>query len=134
MASNEEVLTIAKWLSGDLEDQHETEARLVFARVLRSSIPLDLTLRFMLADLIDPDNDDNDHRLVLKRKPGNRAPRSNHRSIAAHVWKRIKEGDGFESAVVDAMGHFDVGRTTVTNAWAEWKHYIESYPELFTRN
>src|SRR5262249_20857201 len=101
------------------------------ARMLRSSKPLDPGVRFILAEAIDPDGED-DVRLFLKRKPGRRR-RVNERHVAAFIYQRTKAGVKLESAVKNAMTEFNVSRSTALGAWSEWRPHIEQNPELYGR-
>ena len=126
---------VISWLHGDLKkgSAEELEARRLIARLLRSSRPLNLSFRFMLADLIDPDDDIAEHRLELKRRPGNRSSRADHCRIAVYVWRRTAAGVHLKAAVGDAMDHFGVKRSTVMAAWSKWRPHIERYPKFYTR-
>jgi hypothetical protein len=133
MASD--IQAVIAWSHGDLKEgsAEELEARRIIARLLRSSRPLNLGFRSMLADLIDPDDDVAEHRFVLKQRPGNRKRSADHCRIAVYVWRRVAEGAQIKAAAIDAMGHFRVKRSTVMAAWSKWKPHIERYPKFYAR-
>jgi hypothetical protein len=136
MASDEQVHMAAKWISGELKDgtPEELEARRTFAEILRSTLPLDMSLRVMLAARIDPDSRDSFEWLAFHRAPG-RMTRHDLRRIAATVWHHhVVAGDSWESAVAQAEKEHRVSRATVTAAWHKWSPVFRGRDgQTFTR-
>jgi hypothetical protein len=126
-------LALADWLRGNTKkgSARDLQARRVLARMLRSSEPLEMVVRLILADAVDPDGVGG-LQLSLKRKLGRRR-QINHLDVAAYVYKRKKAGVKAESAINEAMTKFNVGRSTVTGAWSKWRPYFERGPKLFER-
>jgi hypothetical protein len=126
--SAHEVKALAEWLGGESKDgsTEDLEGRRALAKVLRHG-PLDLGVRCMLANLIDPDTtDDAGVRLVFKRAPG-RARTMDRRRVAAIIWHEIRAGIKKESAVARAMGECNVSRSKALEAYKEWKPAFEKY-------
>lgn len=101
----------------------ELEARRALANVLRSSKPLDLGLRTLLADLFDPDRDEIDRKLRFvhrrKGKPWTKAQAE--KQIAEFIWAAVQEGTKGESAFSLAMGKFGLKRTRIIEIWSHWQ-------------
>jgi hypothetical protein len=132
--SPDDIQALLEWLRGDIRKRspRELQARRTLARMLRSERPLDLGLRFILADAVDPDGEGG-KQLLLKRKPG-RPRRIIQQHVAAFVYQRhTVEGVLWESAVSEAMEKFSCKRGTVTGAWRNWQKHIERQPQLFLR-
>lgn len=129
----DDIQALIEWLRGELRkgSPRELRARRTLARMLRSERPLDLGLRFILADAVDPDGE-GAQRLLLKRKRG-RPQRINHRRVAAFLYQRTKAGESWEAAVHATMDEFRCARGTVTGAWSKWRGHIERHPETFAR-
>jgi hypothetical protein len=109
----------------------DLQARRTLARMLRSSEPLEVGVRFLLADAVDPDRLSGAVTMPeLKRKRG-RPGRFNKLHIAAFIYQRVKAGVPVESAVKEAEDKFGVGSSTAYNAWSEWRPYIERNPKDF---
>jgi hypothetical protein len=55
----DDIQALIEWLRGDIRkgSRRELQARRTLARMLRSERPLDLGLRFILADAVDPDGE-----------------------------------------------------------------------------
>jgi len=129
----DDIQALIEWLRADSRkgSARDLQARRTLARMLRSSKPLDPGVRFILAEAIDPDGED-DVRLFLKRKPGRRR-RVNERHVAAFIYQRTKDGVSVESAVKEAEGKFAVKSSTVYSAWSKWRPHIKRDPELWGR-
>jgi hypothetical protein len=100
----------------------ELEARRALARVLRTSKPLDLGLRFCIADLIDPDNDGDGRRIRFeqsrKGKPSNALA---EREVAKSIWLQVQAGVKTESAIKSATQEFGLQRSRILEIWGHWK-------------
>jgi hypothetical protein len=120
-------------MRGDLKKGSARDLRALrtLAQMLRYSNPLDVSLRWFLADALDPDGEGT-HRLLLKKKPG-RPKRIDDRRIAAYVYRQTQADVPFESAVKGAMAAFNVSRGTVTGALSIWRRHFDRDPKLFTR-
>jgi hypothetical protein len=124
--SDHEIKRIGDWLSGKFKEDsaEDLEARRVLGKALCHG-PLDLGVRLMLADLIDPDrSEDMGVRLVFKRAPG-RARTMDRRKVAAIIWNQTKAGIKKESAVASAMEKCNVSRSKALAAYNEWKPFFE---------
>jgi|SRR6516162_2358337 len=94
---------LINWLHADPKAD-EDQARRLLAKLLRTTRPLDLGLRFALGDLFDPDlGQEQGCYLTIKRVRGNpRIKRVNLWSVAAYVWRATREGTLPKNAVTRA--------------------------------
>ena len=102
--SDQEIRSVIDWLAGKFKEGSvkDLAARRALAQVLRRE-KLDTGLRYALANLIDPDQqDDLGLWLVFKRAQG-RKKTIDWRKVAAIIWKQVKAGIKKEVAVADAM-------------------------------
>jgi hypothetical protein len=104
----------------------EQEARRALARILRTSLPLDLGLRFLIADLIDPDRDEIDRRIRFghrrKGKPSNALA---EKEIAEFIWSQVRSGVKTEEAVFQAAERFGLERTRIFEIWSHWQPILK---------
>lgn len=93
----------------------ELEARRALARMLRSTRPLDLGLRYVLADMIDPDRDEAERTMRFKnRRAGRPSNPEAEKMVADFVEAALSEANGkLESAVAEAMKEFGLERSRV---------------------
>ena len=108
----------------------ELEARRALARELRTSRPLDLGMRMLLADAFDPDRDEVEREVQFKyrRKGKRRANAMAENEIAEFIWARVQAGDKLESVVSTALKHFGYGeksRSHVINIWSRWQPILK---------
>jgi hypothetical protein len=105
----------------------EKEARRALARELRSSAPLNLGLRFILADLIDPDRDEINRRIRFenrrKGKPSTNALAE--KTIAEFIWSQVQAGVKAESAINSAKQKFGLGRSRIFKIWSHWQPILK---------
>ncbi len=124
------IKNLIAWLHAD-RGADEDQARRLLTDVLRTERPLDLGLRFTLADLFDPDSrDDLGCCLTIKKMRGNRKSRLNSRLIAARVWKATRNGCKLKLAVKDAAGECRCHESTVYEAWSRWNPWFKKNPAL----
>jgi hypothetical protein len=118
--SDREINSISDWLGGKLPEgsTKDREARRALAKVLRSTLPLDLGFRCALADLIDPD--DLPLWLVFKR-PRGRTRSINGRRVAAVIWHDIQAGWPKEAAYHHAVEKLGVSLRTAKKAYKAWE-------------
>jgi hypothetical protein len=96
----------------------EKEARRALARYLRTSLPLDLGVRFVLGDLIDPDLDDVERIIRFEhRRKGKRSNPLAENEIAEFVWSQAENGARIKTAIGDAAKKFDRGDHRVRAIW-----------------
>jgi hypothetical protein len=106
--------------------QEELEARRALARILRSSKPLDLGLRCILADMIDPDRDEVERTIRFKnRREGKRSNAEAEKTVAEYVAAQIEGGGKVEFAVMKAIEKFGLKRTRVLEIWQIWKPILQ---------
>jgi hypothetical protein len=125
MTYDEEVRAIieaAAWLRGATKPRERALcAQQTLARLLRTNSLSD-GLRFLLADMFDPDGECN-FRLVVKRRP--RRPRGADDDANVGLFVSIKLAEDKSITLADAAEaakkHFGVGRTKVFNAWKKWR-------------
>jgi hypothetical protein len=135
--SDHELASIVDWLDGKFKEgsAEDLEARRALAKVLRHG-PLDLSLRLMLASLIDPDlRGDMGRWPVFKRARG-RSKAVNDRRVAAVVWHRVKAGEKREAAYQFAAETLGVSFSTAEKAFAKWEDHFDRYAskiKLLTR-
>jgi hypothetical protein len=99
----------------------EKEARHALARMLRSSRPLDLGVRCLIAVMIDPDCDEADRRIRFKHK--RRGQRSNalaEKEVAEFIWSQRQAGRQVKVAVDDARKKFGLEQSRVKAIWGLW--------------
>jgi hypothetical protein len=131
--TREQELAVELLVRDRLKGGKEDEALRALARILRSSLPLDIGLRFALANLIDPDvGKEMGRRLVLQRSQG-RTKQVNDREIAAALWHLRKQGVPRKRAEYRVETKFGVRRTAVTDAQRKWKPHFRRYPKEFLR-
>ena len=101
----------------------ELEARRALARMLRSTRPLDLGLRYILADMIDPDRDEAERTIRFKnRHMGKRSNALAEKTVARYIEAALPEANGkLESAVAKAMKKFGLERSRVFDIWRMWR-------------
>ena len=104
----------------------ELEARRALARELRKSTPLDLGLRFLIADLVDPDRDEGGRRIRFERR--RRGQPSNalaEKEIAEFIWSQVRSGVKTEAAAVQAIKRFGLERTRIFEIWSHWQPILK---------
>jgi hypothetical protein len=101
----------------------ELEARQALARMLRSSRPLDLGLRCILADMIDPECDAAERTIRIKNRcEGKRTNPLAEKTVAEYMVAMLHEGDGkLEYAIAKATEKFGLKRTRLLKIWQVWK-------------
>ena len=104
----------------------ELEARRALARELRKSSPLDLGVRLILADMVDPDCDAQDRRIVFKRrrkgKPSNAAA---EKEVAEFIWSLMQEGGRKKVPISLAGEKFGLKPSRVKKVWSEWQPILK---------
>ena len=123
-----ELASIIDWLGGKFKEDSadDLKTRRALAKVLRHG-PLDLGLRCMMADVIDPDiRDILSLWLVFKRPPG-RTKSIDDRNVAAVIWHRIQAGDQKEAAYQHAVDTLGVSLRTA-------KEHYKAWEKLFTEH
>jgi hypothetical protein len=112
------------------DSDREREARTAFARLLRSDVPLNEELRYILADLFYPrDGPAHERQLVFKNRfPGKSPEWQRDIQIAGHVFYQVKDGTKVDVAIQDAMERFGVQRDRLSRvedvegaAFRKWK-------------
>jgi hypothetical protein len=106
----------------------DLQARRTLARILRSSEPLEVGVRFILADAVDPDRLRGAVTMPeFKRKRG-RPQRISDFNIAAFVYRKRQSGQKYRLAVEEAMTEFKASRSKVTSAYRKSRPDIERDP------
>lgn len=109
-----------------LEGDEELEARRALARMLKTSLPLDLGLRFLIADLIDPDCDEINRQIRFenrrKGKPSNAAA---EKQVAEFIWSQRQTGVTMKRTVIDATAKFGLNRSRVLAIWKIWQPILQ---------
>jgi hypothetical protein len=96
----------------------ELEARRALARMLKTSLPLDPGLRFVLADLFDPDRNEIDRIIRFEsRRRGRPSNAAAEKEIAEFVWSRRRAGVKSRPAVQEATEKFGLKRSRVLAIW-----------------
>jgi hypothetical protein len=105
----------------------EKAARRALARYLSTSQPIDLGLRFILANLIDPDRDEINRRIRFEnRRKGKPSNAQAEKLIAEFIWSMVQTGMKVESAVAHAMRTFGLGRSHVMKIWGHWQPILNA--------
>jgi hypothetical protein len=103
----------------------ELEARRALARLLRSSTPIEIGLRCILADLIDPDRDEVDRQIKLKnRREGKPSNALAEKTIAEYIEAMLTDNGEtrqLKYAISKAEERFGLGRTRLLEIWREWR-------------
>jgi hypothetical protein len=104
----------------------EREARQALARMLRTTLPLDLGVRFLLADMTDPDREEASRRIRFenrrKGKPSNAAA---EKEVAEFIWSKIQAGEKTESAIKSVMEEFGLRRSRALEIWSHWQPILK---------
>jgi len=115
-----------------LEDgsPEELEARRALARMLRSSRPLDLGLRVVLADLVDPDRDDVDRKINFnKRREGKPSNAQAEKTVAEYIDAMLRDSGNkrqqLKYAISKAEAEFGLKRTRLLQIWQHWKPILQ---------
>jgi hypothetical protein len=103
----------------------ELEARRALARMLRTSLPLDLGVRFLLADMIDPDNECDRRIRFGHRRKGKPSNAIADKEIAEFIWSQVRSGVKTEAATVQAIKRFGLGRTRIFEIWSHWQPILK---------
>jgi hypothetical protein len=131
--SDQQVRAIIDWLAGELKEGsvEDLAARRALAEVLRHE-KLDMGIRLLLANLIDPDSRDDIGLWLVFKRPQGRTKTIDRRKVAAIIWKQVKAGIKKEAAVADAMKKCGVkSRDKALAAYKEWKPHFEKWaPKL----
>jgi len=104
----------------------EIAARRALARLLRTSSPLDLGLRVVLADLIDPDCDAVERQIRFERRRRGK-PSSAHadKQMCEFIWAHVKDGVKKEAAFQSAMDRFGLKRSRILKIWSDWQPILK---------
>ena len=104
----------------------EIAARRALARLLRTSSPLDLGLRVVLADLIDPDCDAAERKIRFERRRKGK-PSNVHaeKQIAEFIWARVEDDEKKEAAFQSAMDRFGLKRSRILKIWSNWQPILK---------
>jgi hypothetical protein len=107
-------------------DARYLDAKRALARMLRSSKPLDLTVRFALAELLDPDCDSQQRQLrfSFKRKGGVSDAWAEQRA-AQLIQARKREGVKMEAIIWEAWEKFGLKRARVFEIWRTWQPILK---------
>lgn len=105
----------------------EKEARRALARELRTSLPLDVSLRFAIAELIDPDCIEIDRRIRFEHRRQGKPSKSAlaEKTIAEFIWSRVQAGVKAESAISSAKQKFGLGRSRIFKIWSHWQPILK---------
>jgi hypothetical protein len=101
----------------------DLEARRTLARMFRSTVPLDLGLRGIVADLFDPDRDEVDRiiRFERRRRGKPSIPAIAEKEIAEFIWSQRQAGEKIATAVSRATKQFGLKRSRVQAIWSQWQ-------------
>ncbi|HEY6700035.1 MAG TPA: hypothetical protein VI137_04330 [Pseudolabrys sp.] len=119
---------IADLLYGHLKDgsADEQEARRALACKLRSARPLDLGLRFLLADLIDPDRDEVDRCIRFgSRRSGRPSDALAEKQVAEFIFSKVQTGEPVKVVIDDAVRKFGLKRARLLKIWGHWKPILK---------
>jgi hypothetical protein len=104
----------------------ETEARRALAQMLKTSLQLDLGLRGILADLIDPDRDELDRRIRFERrrkgKPSNAVAEE---QIAEFIWTQRRAGAKMKPVITEAIKKFGLKEKRILAIWKIWRPILQ---------
>jgi hypothetical protein len=109
-----------------LGSNEEKEARRALARMLRSSLPLDPGVRFVLGDLIDPDLTEVEQIIRFEhRRKGKPSNALAGKEIAESIWSQTRAGEKTETAVNRTMKQFGIGRSRTMDIWKYWQPILK---------
>jgi hypothetical protein len=105
----------------------ELEARRALTRMLRTSLPLDPGVRFVIADLFDPDLSEVDRIIRLEyRRRGKRSNAAAEKEIAEFIWAQRRGGAKMmKSAVPAAMEKFGLKEKRILAIWKNWQPILQ---------
>jgi hypothetical protein len=104
----------------------EKEARRALARLLRTSRPLDLGVRYIIADLIDPDFDEMNRRIRFEnRRKGKPSDAAAEKQVAEFIWSQRQTGVTMKRTVIDATAKFGLNRSRVLAIWKIWRPILQ---------
>jgi hypothetical protein len=113
---------IADLLYGHLKD--DSEARRALACKLRSARPLDLGLRFLLADLIDPDRDEVDRCIRFgSRRSGRPSDALAEKQVAEFIFSKVQTREPVKVVIDDAVRKFGLKRARLLKIWGTGSQY-----------
>jgi len=99
----------------------EKEARHALARMLRSSRPIDLGVRYLIAAMIDPDCDEADRRIRFEHKrKGQRSNALAEKEVAEFIRSLRQSGKQMKLAVDNARQEFGLKQSRVKAIWGLW--------------
>ncbi len=113
--------------AGSIEEHTAREA---LARLLRSNIPLDHSIRGALANLIDPDSFLIGHRTrqIQIKTVGKKGRADGKRYVLAEeVWQALRKGSTVEAAQAEIAEKYRIHEKTVMNAWMAFKHFTSAW-------
>jgi len=118
------------WLEGRIKrgSPRELQARRLLAHLLRYQDPLVMTLRWSLADAVDPEGQ-GPVQLSINRKRG-RQRKANPLHVAIFIRRERRPREKFDSIVERAMAKFNLSRGTVTDAWKQCRQRVERMAEV----
>jgi hypothetical protein len=94
--------------------------------MLRTSLPLDLGVRFLLADMIDPDRKEISRRIRFgHRRKGKQSNAMAEKEIAEFIWSQVRSGVKTEAAAFQAAKGFGLERTRIFEIWSHWQPILE---------
>jgi hypothetical protein len=96
---------------------NEVKARRALARMLKTSLPLDLGVRSVLADLIDPDCDTDRKIRFEHRRKGKPSNVVAEREIGEFIWSKREAGEQMKNVLSDASKKFGLKRARINNIW-----------------
>jgi hypothetical protein len=99
----------------------ELEARRALVRYLRKSRPIDLGIRWVIADLVDPDCIEIDRQIRIEHRRKGKPSKSAlaEKKIAEFVWSQVQAGIKAESAIKSAKEKFGLGRSRIFKIWSQ---------------
>lgn len=103
----------------------EKEARRALAKELRKGAPLDLGLKFYIADLIDPDGMSDRRIRFVNRRRGNRSDAQAENDIAEFIWAKAPTGKLKKAVEYEVAQRFGIRRSRIRNIWRVWKPVLE---------
>jgi hypothetical protein len=102
----------------------ELEARRALARMLRSSQPLDLGLKGVLADLVDPDRDEVNRKINFGNRREGKPSNAMAEIVAQYIEAMLQDGGEtrqLKYAISKAADKFELNRSRLFEIWRDWK-------------
>lgn len=103
----------------------EKKARRALVRYLKTTLPPELDVKFVIAELIDPEDDGPRQIRFEHRRKGKPSNPSAENTIAEFIWAQRRAGVKKKEAVHRAKEKFGLKEKRVSAIWKRWRPILE---------